>query len=123
MDVRYNPLLVSPPQITAARAARREGGVGAVDRNHGSVACDPRRLWAVELSATERATLESAFRRDPELRIDVGYALAGLVELGVEGVFVRSLVNRLRRGETGVPPALAVLPAAGDALEDAGWPA
>ncbi len=83
---------------------------------------DPKRLWAVELSASERATLDSAFRRDPELRADVGYAFAGLVELGVEGVFVRSLVNRLRRGGQHLPPALAVLPAADDALEVAGWP-
>lgn len=83
---------------------------------------DPRRLWAVELSAAERATLDSAFRRDPELRSDVGYAFAGLVELGVEGVFVRSLVNRLRGAGPRVAPALVVLPAAADALEDAGWP-
>ncbi len=86
------------------------------------MARDPRRLWAVELSPAERATLDSAFRRDPQLRADVGYALAGLVELGVEGVFVRSLVSRLRCGGPHVPPALAVLPAADDALEEAGWP-
>ena len=86
------------------------------------MACDPKRLWAVELSPAEQATLDSAFRRDPELMVDVGYAFAGLVELGVEGVFVRSLVNRLRRGGPHLPPALAVLPAADDALEDIGWP-
>ena len=86
------------------------------------MACDPKRLWAVELSPAEQATLDSAFRRDPELMVDVGYAFAGLVELGVEAVFVRSLVNRLRREGTRVPPALAVLPAAGHALEEAGWP-
>ena len=85
------------------------------------MARDPRRLWAVELSAADRATLDSAFRRDPELRVDVGYAFSGLVELGVEGTFVRSLVSRLRSGGPRVPPALAVLPAADDALAEAGW--
>lgn len=52
----------------------------------------------------------------------MGYAFAGLVELGVEGVFVRSLVKRLRSGGSHLPPALAVLPAADDALEDIVWP-
>ena len=61
-------------------------------------------------------------RRDPELPTDVGYALAGLVELGVEEVFVRALVRRLRDAPAGFAPALAVLPAADEALVEAGWP-
>jgi hypothetical protein len=65
--------------------------------------------------------LDAAFRRDPELRVDVGYALAGLVELGVEEVFVRALVRRLRE-PAALAPALVVLPAADEALTEAGWP-
>lgn len=83
---------------------------------------DPRRLWAVDLDPADRFVLESAFRRDPELPTDVGYALAGLVELGVEEVFVRALVRRLREAPADLVPALAVLPAADEALVEAGWP-
>ena len=86
------------------------------------MALDPRRLWAVDLDPADRSVLESAFRRDPELATDVGYALAGLVELGVEEIFVRALVRRLRGAPEGVMPALAVLPAADEALVEAGWP-
>ena len=86
------------------------------------VSLDPRSLWAVELPAADRSVLRSAFRRDPELPVDVGYALAGLVELGVQEVFVRALVRRLREGPAGMAPALAVLPAADEALAEAGWP-
>ena len=86
------------------------------------VSLDPRRLWAVELAPDDRSVLRSAFHRDPELPVDVGYALAGLVELGVEGVFVRALVRRLRAAPASMPPALAVLPAADEALTEAGWP-
>ena len=68
---------------------------------------DPRSLWAVELDAADRSVLESAFRRDPELPTDVGYALAGLVELGVEEVFVRAVgalvVVRASPGQSGHP--------------------
>ena len=83
---------------------------------------DPRRLWVVDLDPVDRGVLLDAFRRDPELPTDVGYALAGLVELGVEEVFVRALVRRLREAPTGLAPALAVLPAADEALVEAGWP-
>ncbi len=83
---------------------------------------DPRSLWAVALAPPDRGVLRSAFDRDPELRMDVGYALAGLVELGVEEVFVRALVRRLREAPAGMPPALCVLPAADEALMEAGWP-
>ena len=83
---------------------------------------DPRLLWAVELGPADRSVLRAAFSRDPELPVDVGYALAGLVELGVEGVFVRALVRRLRAAPASMPPALAVLPAADEALTEAGWP-
>lgn len=62
---------------------------------------DPRRLWAVELAFADRS---------------------GLVELGVEEVFVRALVKRLRAGPADTPPALAVLPTADEALTEAGWP-
>jgi len=86
------------------------------------VSLDPRSLWAVHLDAADRSVLESAFRRDPELPTDVGYALAGLVALGVEEVFVRALVRRLREASVDLAPALAVLPAADEALVEAGWP-
>ena len=86
------------------------------------MALDPRRLWAVDLDPADRSVLGSAFRRDPELPVDVGYALAGLVELGVEEVFVRALVRQLREAPDGGVPALAVLPAADEALLEAGWP-
>ena len=86
------------------------------------VSLDPRRLWAVELAPDDRSVLRSAFHRDPELPVDVGYALAGLAELGVEEVFVRALVRRLRAAPACMPPALAVLPAADEALTEAGWP-
>ena len=83
---------------------------------------DPGRLWAVELEPAERTALRRAFRRDPELRTDVGYALVGLVELGVEELFVRALVRRLCTAPAGLPPALCVLPAVDEALSEAGWP-
>jgi hypothetical protein len=85
------------------------------------VSLDPRRLWAVDLDPADRSVLDAAFRQDPELGVDVGYALAGLVELGVEEIFVRALVRRLRETPA-IVPALAVLPAADEALTEAGWP-
>ena len=69
----------------------------------------------------DRVELDRAFERDPELRVDTGLALAGLVELGVQGVFVREFVSRLRAAGPRVPPALSVLPAASVAIEAVAW--
>jgi hypothetical protein len=80
------------------------------------------RLWAVELTPIDRAVLEEAFLRDRELRRDVGLALIALAELGVQEAFVQALVRRLRRLGLRAPPALAVLPAAEDALQEVVWP-
>ena len=82
---------------------------------------DPAALWRVPLACRDRVELERAFERDPELRVDTGLALAGLVELGVQGVFVREFVSRLRAAGPRVPPALSVLPAASVAIEAVAW--
>lgn len=80
---------------------------------------DPRALWRVVLrDDNDRHVLERAFERDPELRLDVGFALIALVELGVQEQLVRAFVSHLREAGPQVPPALAVLPAAAVALED-----
>ncbi len=72
--------------------------------------CDPIALWRVPLPRRDRVVLDQAFERDPELRVDVGLVLGGLVELGVQGVFVREFVSsRPRRWATG--PAGSVGPA------------
>jgi hypothetical protein len=82
---------------------------------------DPAALWRVPLPGRDRRVLERAFTRDPELRVDTGLALAGLVELGVQGVFVREFVTRLRAAGPHAPPALSVLPAASVAIEAVSW--
>jgi hypothetical protein len=96
-----------------------EGGADAGLRDQESVGVDPRALWRVALrDDNDRYVLERAFERDPELRLDVGFALIALVELGVQEQFVRAFVSQLREAGPQAPPALAVLPAAAVALED-----
>ena len=82
---------------------------------------DPAALWRVPLRGRDRLVLDRAFERDPELRLDTGLALAGLVELGVQGIFVREFVIRLRAAGPHAPPALSVLPAASVAIEAVSW--
>ncbi len=82
---------------------------------------DPIALWRVPLPRPDRFVLDQAFKRDPELRVDVGLVLGGLVELGVQGVFVREFVSRIRAAGPRVPPAASVLPAAAVAIEAVTW--
>lgn len=77
---------------------------------------DSAALWHTALPREDRRVLERAFERDPELRLDVGFALIALVELGVHEQFVRAVVTQLREIEPGAPPALAVMLAAAIAL-------
>ena len=108
------------------RHGRRQGAQGSLeipgtlDLPEGDDA-DPGALWRVPLPRRDRRVLDGAFERDPELRIDVGLVLAGLVELGVQGVFVREFVSRLRSAGPRVPPAASVLPAASVAIEAVAW--
>ncbi len=108
------------------RHGGRQGARGGLDisrtvglRGAGDV--DPAALWRVPLACRDRGELDRAFDRDPELRVDTGLALAGLVELGVQGVFVREFVSRLRAAGPRIPPALSVLPAAAVAIEAVAW--
>ena len=82
---------------------------------------DPTALWRVPLAHPDRHVLEWAFALDPELQIDAGLVLWGLVELGVQGVFVREFVSRVRASGPWVPPAHCVLPAAAVAIEAVTW--
>ena len=82
---------------------------------------DPGALWRVPLERRDRWVLEWAFARDPELHSDIGLVLGGLVELGVQGIFVREFVSRVRASGPWAPPALSVLPAASAAIEAVAW--
>ena len=108
------------------RQGGRQGAHGSLEIQ-GAVALpggrdgDPTALWRVPLPRRDRVVLDRAFERDPELRVDVGLVLAGLVELGVQGVFVRAFVTRVRAAGPRVPPAASVLPAAAVAIEAVTW--
>ena len=103
------------------RHGRRQGAQGSleipgtVDLRPGEQ-LDPAALWRVPLPRRDQNLLAHAFTRDPELWVDVGLLLAGLVELGVNGVFVREFVSRVRAAGPGVQPAASVLPAASVAI-------
>ena len=98
-----------------------QGNVALPDRGSDGVDLDPTALWRVPLPSRDRFVLEQAFERDPDLQTDVGLVLGGLVELGVQGVFVREFVNRVRESGPRVPPALCVLSAASVAIEAVAW--
>lgn len=98
-----------------------QGSVGLPDRDTDGADLDPTALWRVPLPSRDRLVLEQAFERDPDLQADVGLVLGGLVELGVQGVFVREFVSRVREMGPRVPPALSVLPAASVAIEAVAW--
>ena len=108
------------------RQGRRQGAQGSLeipgtlDLPAGEEA-DPGALWRVPLPRHDRSVLDRAFERDPELEVDVGLVLAGLVELGVQGVFVREFVSRVRSAGPSAPPAASVLPAASVAIEAVAW--
>ena len=108
------------------RQGRRQGAQGSLDIP-GTVGLrpreqlDPAALWRVPLPCRDEKLLAHAFTRDPELWIDVGLVLAGLVELGVHGVFVREFVSRLRAAGPSAPPAASVVPAASVAIEAVAW--
>lgn len=82
---------------------------------------DPTALWQVPLPSRDQWVLECAFALDPDLQADVGLVLGGLVDLGVQGVFVSAFVSHVRASGPRVPPALAVLPAAAAAMEAVTW--
>ena len=108
------------------RQGGRQGAHGdldiAGDEGLSEHASDPVALWRVQLAWPERSVLQRAFERDPELEADVGLVLAGLADLGVQGVFVREFVSRIRAAGPFDPPACCVLPAAAVALEAVTWP-
>jgi len=112
------------------RHGRRQGAHGCLDiqggaslrgRDLGRVEVDPTALWRVPLPRRDRSVLEHAFELDPDLRTDVGLVLGGLVELGVQGVFVRAFVTHVRASGPLASPALSVLPAASVAMEAVAW--
>ena len=112
----------SEPDRHGGRQGAREGlEISGTVGLPGAGDVDPEALWRVPLPHRDRGELDRAFERDPELRVDTGLVLAGLVELGVQEVFVREFVSRLRAADPRIPPALSVLPAASVAIEAVAW--
>jgi len=118
---------IDPGEASRRREPNRQGGRQGA---HGSLDIqglvslpdvDPIALWRVPLPRPDSVVLDEAFERDPELRVDIGLVLGGLVELGVHGVFVREFVSRVRAAGPRVPPAASVLPAAAVAIEAVAW--
>ncbi len=117
---------IGPPEASRRsepkRQGRRQGAQGSLEIP-GTLGVprgkplDPAALWRVPLPRRDENLLADAFTRDPELWVDVGLALAGLVELGVHGIFVREFVSRVRAAGPAAPPAASVLPAASVAIE------